>query len=706
MMSLSNYRIIFFCKYILISLLIYSTNSICSPVTDTSKPFWELIGPGDADQVTSLSFGENNQVFLGTDIGGIYLSKDGGGHWESINHGLENHDITTPVISDITSPDILFVGTRGGLYKSNDGSNTWRNIREGLPTVKKYALSGSIGSIMQDPFDPSRLYLGMGYRPSFEGNATIKRLKWSSNLYVSNDKGESWRVLNAFNEPQRVNHLVHSLIEKSLLYAATSKGIYKSTNNGTIWRKIYSGEVLNILLFSEKENMIIASVADSGMIKSLDGGKTWARINNGLPYGFMNRHKNRYSVLTSNLKVPVTIYIINSTWGHSGGLYMTANYGESWQFISNDLPESWLKTSKRMNAVAVDTENKIYLGSSRYVYSSENNGATWKQLISKRLKNGWTNTGINVFGHTRIVKAAPDNKDIIYIGTADHGMVVSSNGGDSWSVIGDNLKYADNVWDVEVCKKKPESVFIIGSNIKGKLCMYNSNNRGSTWQSHCNNLGKTNRNEKIYVEPKLCKDIYVTTSKGIMKLDKYSWRHVGSGLPDGKVNYITSSLDKKNAIYAATDGGLYKSNGFSDAWEKLPGLDGVKVVSLLISNADSEVVFVGTGLTEKMPARIYRSDDGGRHWRVMLDNVRKYFSGFAQLPGDSNIIYASTNDYNYHDRSAGDGVYRSVDHGLTWLPYNLGLPVLKAFSISTSSSAPLSVYLSTQGSGAYVLEHK
>ena len=44
-------------------------------------PQWNLIGPGDADQVTSLNILEDETVCLGTDIGGIYCSTDKGESW-------------------------------------------------------------------------------------------------------------------------------------------------------------------------------------------------------------------------------------------------------------------------------------------------------------------------------------------------------------------------------------------------------------------------------------------------------------------------------------------------------------------------------------------------------------------------------------------------------------------------------------------------
>ncbi len=688
-------------------LVVFSVNaySLDAPSAEIkTESVWQLVGPGDADQTTSLSLSNDDVVYLGTDIGGIYISDNKGDSWSSINTGLDNHDITTPIIHDISSKNVLFVGTRGGFYKSDDGAFTWKNIRNGLPPISNFNLRSSVGSIVQDPFSPSRLYLGLGYRPSFKGNATIKKIKWSKSIYVSNDMGESWEALKIFNIPQRVNHIVHSLTNKGELYVATNYGVYKSINKGENWERLYNGKVLNLLLIKKKVGMIIASIADNGLVKSVDGGETWDSINDGLPYGFINRRPNRYSVLTTDASENI-IYIVNSTWGRSGGLYASSNYGESWELLTKDMPESWLKTSRKMNAVAVDSKNNIYLGSSRYVYSSEDKGKTWEQLISKKSVNGWSHTGINVFGHTRKVKVAPDNKNVMYVSTADHGMLKSEDAGVSWFVIGKDLEYADNVWDIDVCNNKPDSLFIIGSNIKGRLCVYASDNGGDDWQSFCHDLGESKRNEKIFVEPESCDVLHAVTSSGLMKLDMTdsSLRSVNSGLPKKGINNISfESADK----YVATDVGLYKKKLRGNTWIALPELSELKITAVLVSKKDPNVILAGSSLTKMHPARIYRSDDGGKSWVIKLDGIRKYISGFSQLPGNENIIYASTNDFNYHDASGGAGVFRSSDHGLTWKPLNKGLAVLKAFSVDTSLAAPFSVYLSTQGSGAYIFVDK
>ena len=107
--------------FLKITIFVFLFSFSCASYPKDALPVnWELIGPGDADQITSLNFLENGDIFAGTDIGGIYRSEDIGNSWQPLNIGLNNLDITTRIIQSPADNTVLFVGTRGGLYKSNN----------------------------------------------------------------------------------------------------------------------------------------------------------------------------------------------------------------------------------------------------------------------------------------------------------------------------------------------------------------------------------------------------------------------------------------------------------------------------------------------------------------------------------------------------------------------------------------------------------
>lgn len=689
---------------ILITLLLHCHAIHSKNLDDTAESVnWSLIGPGDADQITSLTILKNNSILAGTDIGGLYRSNNNSKSWQAINIGLQNLDITTPVVQNPLNNDILYVGTRGGLFKSNNEGNSWQRLHHGLPKEEKYSISGSIGSIAIDHETPEILYLGMGYRPSYDGTTLVRRLKWSKNIYKSIDSGKSWNIITAFNKPTKVHHIIVSIDNSSTVFAATDTGLYSSTDSGKNWKVLLNQPSFNIIQSRINKKVLLVTCGEKGIYKSTDGGQTWEIKNSGLSFAnFSYRFNNRYSVLAKNKIYPDTIYVVNSTWGRSGGAYISHDFGEEWSKITDEMPESWLKTSKRMNTIVANND-KLYLGSSRYLYRSHDNGKTWEQNISKWNDKGWSHTGINVFGHTRSVMVDPLSPEIYYTATADHGLVRSTNSGISWNPVANLNKNASDVWDITYCKKQPEKIIAISSGLNKDLCMISSINKGNNWTLSCNNIGKTDRDEKIVVNPDNCNQIYIAMKNGIAYSSDNgnSWSILSNGAPTDKVYSISISMKDTNKIYAGSKSGLYYSKDNGKTWAHEKYFNNTFVSSILISPYDDNFILIGTGNNKFGTGSIYKSTDSGITWSNIKKNVTSYISAFSILPANHNIIYATSMDQNFHDNSKGSGVFRSSNKGNDWKRVDSSLPVSRAYNVTTSKKLPYHVFISAAGSGAY-----
>ncbi len=682
--------------------IISSTNAL-------SESFeWELLGPGDADQVTSLNVLENGDVVVGLDIAGIYISSNKGKSWNPINNGLNNLDVTTKVIQDKNNKSILFAGTRGGLYKSNDYGESWIRLSNGLPEAKTHSLSGSIGGILIDPFDSNIIYTAMGYRPSSEGTITVQKMKWTDTIYKSTNGGNSWKKIQAFPSATKVTQLYHSPTKVNTLYAATSSGIFISENAGKKWLNIFNNYTLNISIDAKNPKVIYAACNEKGLFKSADNGLNWREINSGLSFfDYRNKFKNRYSVITIDPRNSKTLYTINSTWGRAGGLYKSVDSGKHWNIITKEMPESWLKTSKRMNDIAISTlnTNQIYLGSSRYIYSSIDAGRTWKQNISKHIDNGWTHTGINVFGQTRVVTVDTENKNILYIGTADHKLLKSINQGRSWNQLLKNEKKANYVWDIDICPDKEHTINMVTSNNNKDVCYMSSNNKGKTWYKNCSFGDKAQWKEKIRVSPKDCNNLTLSTYNNLYKSSNAgkTWGKIDLIDPTLKVNAVEYS---SNNMYIGTNKGLYIANYQGGNLRAIEETTHLIITSIHFVSNNKDEIFIGTRLSKKRPAEVYKSTDEGNSWHKSLGGLRKYVSSITSLPSNNNIIYIATLDDNYHDLSKGSGIYKSTDKGNTWKQIDKDLPVNRAYDITTSKLHPYTVFLATNGSGLYIMHEK
>ena len=671
--------------------------------------YWSLLGPGDADQVTSVSVMNNGGVFIGTDIGGLYFSSDQGKSWSSRNQGLLNYDVTTPVLQHQKS-NTLFVGTRGGLYKSDDAGNSWRDIRDGLPKIKRYSLSGSVGAIAIDPFNPENMMMGLGYRASSNGSATVQKLTWSQSIYVSVDYGESWRPVKAFKEMTKVYQITFSST-KGLVYVATDSGLYKSHDGGGSWKKILDKTVYNIAVFPEQKRIVAASGSE-GVYSSDDNGSNWQLSNDGLSLGFpyeLFSKEVRYSILEKDPSNSDRLFLLNSTWGMSGGLYISDDKGKSWEKYSKDFPESWLKTSKRMNAVAFDQKDStnVYMGSSRYIYRSSDGGKSWNQAISNGSKDKWSHTGINVFGHTRDFLVDPKNLARFFIATADHGLVKSNTAGKEWEKVESGLSGISHIWDLDACAEKEDSnygkIVILAAQLNKVACFADTDDGGSTWRRDCDLNQFVDRPIKVVVDQTDCKVIYMGASNGLFSTNNsgLSWSAVPFGRSDAAVRDI--EMDEFSTVYVATNKGLFSVATDKKVEKEALAFPGKEVTSVFVSKKSTGVIFAGVKKASKKGSALFRSKNGGRTWDKVLASTG-FYSGMVQKKNAPYSLFVTTNDHNYHDQSAGSGVYKSDDGGYTWQSINTGLPVLRAWNIATGGENINDVYLCANGGGVYVLQ--
>lgn len=675
---------------------------------------WELIGPGDADQVTSVSVGTDGSVYIGMDIGGVYFSSNHGESWSPINNGIKNYDITTPVLIDPENNKNLYVGTRGGFYKSADGGKTWqakwKGVSRGTPAFSN--LTACVGSIALDHQNPKIIYMGFGYRPSAVAGGVVGKVTWSGDIYRSSDKGETWKVFSTLGESVMIRHIYVTTPE--IIYVASSAGLFKSNDAGNSWEKVLPVPVKYVVTHPKKPEVVYAAAGEEGVYESADSGIHWTKINKGLSLGAGKpEHTNNYTQILIDVKNPDTIYTISTTWGGGGGVYKSSNAGDSWEKITRwqqeDNPNvevAWLEASRRVNAITIDSmdTNRIYIGTSRYIYKTDDGGKSWQQLISRKITNDtWTHRGINIFGHTRGVGIDPVDSNRLYIGTADHGLVKSIDGGRSWKGSVKGMGYKDNIYDIAIDAKKPQVVYVIngkaGFKVAGVARSYDS---GESWIQLNSGL-KEAMFYTLLPDSENSEVVYLGGEEGVYKTDDggKNWVLKNKGIEAVTVHKLAFHPKNKEIIFAAANKGLYKTLNGGESWERTHANE-MDLGTVVIQPNQPDTIYVGA--VQKIPLRqqggVFKSMDGGRKWINVL-SVRR-IAAMAVLPARPAILYAVSNDDNYHDESSGEGVFRSIDGGLSWKGVNNGLSVLRGYNINMAPYPPYKLYLSSNGSGAYV----
>jgi photosystem II stability/assembly factor-like uncharacterized protein len=144
------------------------------------------------------------------------------------------------LVLDPGDPRIVYLARGAGTVRSTDGGETWWDLTPGRQCLGEEVTSAGSWALAIAPKDRQVLYEGTGYN-SLTGQA---------GLYKTTDGGDTWSVINE-GLPGRtgpcpsflsttIEH-IHALAvdpaDSQIVYAATSEGLYKTTDGGASWSK-------------------------------------------------------------------------------------------------------------------------------------------------------------------------------------------------------------------------------------------------------------------------------------------------------------------------------------------------------------------------------------------------------------------------------------------------------------------------------------
>ena len=220
----------------------------------------------------------------------------------------------------------------GGVWKTTNGGQLWTHLTAGLPTL-------SVSCIAIAPSSPDVLYVGTGEGFFAGGSGT------GSGIFKSEDGGQTWSQLQSTTtpdfqnvsriviDPNDPNHLLASAGEadEDLIGSTSTSGIFKSTDGGVSWTKVYSSSrpVYQIIAQPNDFNVLYATVRTIGVIKSVDAGLTWTESANGI--GQVER--TELGISESNPNVLYASAVGSLSFG-SGDLYYTSDAGANWKLLT------------------------------------------------------------------------------------------------------------------------------------------------------------------------------------------------------------------------------------------------------------------------------------------------------------------------------------------------------------------------------------
>ncbi len=186
--------------------------------------------------------------------------------------------------------------------------------------------------------------------------------------------------------------------------------------------------------------------------------------------------------------------------------------------------------------------------------------------------------------------------------------------------------------------------------------------------------------------------LYAGTEGGVFtSLDRgATWLARNEGLGNRTVRTLAADPHDGATLYAGTSNGqIYRSLDAGDSWQPATsGAPSSEIIALVVGPHDSRELYAGTA------HHMLISHDRGASW-----DLTGGFSGTLQClaadPSQPGVLYLGT---------AGNGIYRSLDRGATWIPVGHTAGITDVTALALVPRAPATIYAIAHGK-VYRSEH-
>ncbi len=723
---------------------------------------WSSAGPGGGGWLSAITVipDATNTVYVGCDVGGIYKSTDHGQTWKIKNKGISMYYVQD-IAYDQTNSNTLYAATRGGIYKSTNGGDDWvlkRFDTPETPPESQFTFSTPVSDIEVDPSNPGTLYAGIGITRSAY---VLDSYHWQTAgikgaIYKSTNYGESWALIrNGIDSDSMIYSLAIDPGNSNILYAATSTGVYKSSNAGVTWlpknTDLPHQRTMALAINPQNSNILYVTLWaepgispwKGGIYKSVDGGDSWDVKNSGLPKISKNVEglTSNYPVLVIDKSNPQILYLGNNSWTPDPGVYKTTDGGNNWAWVSrldsddNNVNTGWIHEGAVVKTLAIDPNNlaRLYFGTSTDLITTDNAGLSWYQTYTEEKAGGyWKGHGFETTVVADIV-VDPENSNTIYAGYWDMGFLKSIDGGASFKRTSDGLTYGSNTFAI-ILDPDNSSIIYAANGLweENKGAVYKSTNSGEDWVL----LGSGLPDAQIWSialdkdSPIGSRILYATSyDNGVYKTTDggQNWFPVNNGLginSNLQVKKILIDPNHSNVLYAGIEakqiesgntnstiqGGLFKSTNGGELWTRIDSsLPQINVWDIAIDPSNSQNIYTAVKAAYDHSQQndflggVYKSTDGGTTWTNEKtgfgDENNLNISSVTIDPTQTNTLYATTTDAPFHDRSAGRGIFRSTDAGKNWLRVSNESNIQDFETITIDPLNPFVLYAGSSGNG-------
>jgi photosystem II stability/assembly factor-like uncharacterized protein len=315
--------------------------------------------------------------------------------------------------------------TGGGVWKTTDAGVSWKNISD------EHFAAASVGAIAVAESDPNVIFVGTGSACP-RGNVSP-----GIGLYRSTDAGKSWTHVGLDDAGQISRIRIHPQ-NPDLVYVAAlghifgpneERGVFRSTDGGESWEKVLfvsdSAGAVDLAMSPGNPRLLFAGIWEAerkpwtmisggengGLYRSTDGGDTWDKLTEGLPEG-----------MTGRIGVTVSAANPDRVWAlieaDKGGLFRSEDGGDKFRLINSDRnfrQRAWYYTHVFADPQDPETVYILNVG----MWRSVDGGKSFSYIRAPH-------------GDHHDLWLQPKNSQIL-INANDGGANVSFNGGKTWS---------------------------------------------------------------------------------------------------------------------------------------------------------------------------------------------------------------------------------------------------------------------------------
>jgi photosystem II stability/assembly factor-like uncharacterized protein len=634
------------------------TQSIGTIAIDQKQPDTVWVGTGEV--------WVRNSVSVGT---GIYRTINGGDKWES--KGLEKSERIGRILIDPSNPDIVYVAVLGslwgnseerGVYKTTDGGKSWEKLLYVNPST-------GCADMVMDPGNPSVIYASMW---DFRRQAyTFRSGGPGSGLYKTIDGGKSWnKIHNGFpNDTLGRIAIAISPVSPHYLYALVEShksALYRSSDQGSSWEKMSDQTMAGERPFYFA--LLVTDPIDPQRIYK-PGTSLWVSSNGGKLFQNPSVTGGAYHSDTHALWIsPVDNRLIYM--GTDGGVYVSADKGNTWRFIEN-LPVSqfyhvsvdqrdpynvygglqdngsWMGPSKKSGGIRNADWKSIGFGDGFYAYGDPSDpDITFSQYQGGRMYRTNHRTGENKY-----IKPFPDEEN-------------------------QTLRFN---WNTPVVFGKKSNWLYVGAQY-----IFRSKDKGDSFERISPDL---TTNDPIRQKQEQSGGLTIDNSNAENNTTVFS--------------ICESPLDE-NIIWAGTDdGNIQLTTNGGKSWTKLnsaiQGLPPQAFISYIDAdnkNKNGAWITVDAHRNGDLKPYLFYTDDLGKTWKsTVTETIKGFCHVVKQDPVNSDLIFLGTES----------GLFISFNHGKEWIRFRNKVPPTGVYDLAFQPDQN-DLVLATHGRGIIIID--